>query len=607
MRVMGACRIAVSALAVVAACRSPARVRLVDATPGPCGQASGVTNLEVIAYTPGGEQTQAIPPGGAVTIDDFPADTEQLGVEVLGGDGVIALAGKTAPLDFAALVDGSSLPVFVAPPGGACSVGPLLEPRAQPLVALAGDGVLVVGGTTTSGPSNTAERYDFETAAFETVTVPNALVDPINGLIGGVLTPLPDGSVVLTGTSHDAFTIYDPTKHQFGEVLVFESRAFHAAIAVDDTHLLIAGGCEGVSAGACNGFPLPSSEIYDISDLANLTSVPGPALSQGTSWIDAQLYDTGSGYVLAGGTGTFGVADRLVLGDAMATGVTGLRGGFAALDGGAMLSADAGGTAVLAPTGTAPVAVAGAPDGSDTLLALEDGRVLGIGSDRELYDPTTEAWTQVAPAGDDPGPLAGATALRLPDGSVLVLGASPPSASAWVVRPSLVGSSSGSVVVLPDDGSGGVMTAVDPATLALDGYVLTADATDLDARALVGGTRMATGSLAVTATVGSGGGVALIARQLAPGDALVARLVPGSAAEIDDLASGAQLCTGSTVMPFVANAPVQLELEVDGGVATMSRDSVTQVSCGVADGARGAWGVAPLGGTIGVQTATVTR
>ena len=233
--------------------------------------------------------------------------------------------------------------------------------------------------------------------------------------------------------------------------------------------------------------------------------------------------------------------------------------------------------------------------------------MLGIGSDREVYDPTTERWTAVPPAGDDPGPLAAATALRLPDGSVLVLGASPATTSAWVYRPSLVGPSSGSVIVLPGGGSGGVITAVDPATLAVAGYQLAADATDLDARALIGGTRTATGSIAATVAVGSGGGAALIARQVAPGDALVGRLVPGGAAELDDLATGAQLCTGSTVAAFVAGVPVQLELDVDASSATLLRDGVTQVTCGVPAGARGAWGVAPLGGTMSVQTATVTR
>jgi hypothetical protein len=607
MRVMGVRRVVVSALAVAAACRSPARVRLVDATPGACGQALDETNLKVTAYTPSGEQSQAIPPGGAVTIDDFPGDTEQLGIEVLGSGGVTALAGKTAPVDFAALADGAALPVFVAPPDGFCSVGALHEARAQPLVALAGDGVLVVGGTGSAGPSNTAERYDYATASFVTVPVPPVLVDPDNGLAGGVLTSLPDGRVALTGTSSRILMIYDPGSGAFGEPVAFDKRVFHGAIALDEDHLLVAGGCLDVASGACSDLQLISSEVYDIADLANLTSVPGPTLTEGTSWIGASLYDTGADYVLAGGSGTFGVADELVPTATNATAVTGLRGAYAPLDGGAMLSADTGGVVVIPPGAATAVPVPlGATDGSDTLVALEDGRVLGIGSDRERYDPTTEAWTAVPPAGDDPGPLAGATALRLPDGSVLVLGASPATTSAWVYRPSLVGPSAGSVIVLPGSGSGGVMTAVDPSTLAVDGYHLTANATDLDARALVGGTRMAIGTLVVTATVGSGG-VALIGRQVAPGDALVARLAPGQPAEIDDLASATTLCTGPPVAAFAAGVDVQLELDVDASSATLLRDSAIQVTCSVAGGARGAWGVAPLGGTMSVLTATVTR
>nr|HEX4313186.1 kelch repeat-containing protein [Kofleriaceae bacterium] len=597
--------VAVAVFAVAGACTDPARAHIVDTTPGACGKAMGETSLKVTALTPSGDLARAVAPGDAVELDGFPADTEQLSVAVLGATDV---EGKSAPLDFTALADGADIPIFAAPENGLCATGSLLEPRSAPLVALAGDGVLVVGGTGPSGPLSTAERYDYATATFVTVPVPTMLVDPDNGLAGAVLTSLPDGRVALTGTSRGAIAFYNPAKHAFdGEPVVFDQRAFHGAIATDAGHLLVSGGCSAVGSGACAGLALRSSLLFTLSDLSSTTA---PILPEGARRIGAILYDTGAGYVLAGGSGDPGVADRLVLGATSTTTISGLRAQLAPLDGGSLLSADGSGTAALAPGGVAPVTIAsGTEPGSDaTLVALEDGRVLALGSDRWLFDPTSESWSTVAaPTGDDaPGALASPTLLRLPDGSVLVLGASPPTTDAWVFRPSLVGPSSGSVVVVPSGGGTGVITAPDPSTLAVTGYVLTGGGSDVDARALIGGTRMATGSLVATVSVQSGG-VAVIARQLAPGDALVARLVPGAPAELDDLATGKALGSGTTTEAFDPATPVHLELDVDGSSATLLRDGTAVLTCPVPAGARGAWGLAAVGGSTSLLTATVTR
>src|SRR5690606_12884237 len=144
-------------LALLVACGDdPARVRLAPVSP--CGQVANETALRVVAYTAGGEQRRTVPP---YDIDAFPADTEQLAVEVIGDQGRIVAIGKTAPLPFASLPDGADIPIVMAPPDGFCPVGPMTEPRASPAVARAGDLVLVVGGTGVSGePLATAEVYD---------------------------------------------------------------------------------------------------------------------------------------------------------------------------------------------------------------------------------------------------------------------------------------------------------------------------------------------------------------------------------------------------------------------------------------------------------------
>jgi hypothetical protein len=134
-------------VAIAAACGDPAaRVKLVPLG-GACGRPPGANLVKVTAYAASGERTQSLGLDEAIAIADFPADTEQIGVEVIIGGGATGAAGKSAPLAFGELADGATIPVFVAPLDGFCEVGAMTEPRAQPLVARAGDGVLVVGGT----------------------------------------------------------------------------------------------------------------------------------------------------------------------------------------------------------------------------------------------------------------------------------------------------------------------------------------------------------------------------------------------------------------------------------------------------------------------------
>jgi hypothetical protein len=233
-------------LALLVACGDDAaRVRLVPISP--CGQVTSETALRVVGYTAEREQRRTVPPND---IDSFPADTEQLGVEVIGDSGKLVAVGKTAPLAFNALADASEIPIVMAPLDGVCPVGPMSEPRRSPLLARAGDGVLVVGGTGAAGePLATAELYDRATAAFVAVAVPATLMDPDNGLAGAVLTELADGRVALTGTSSHAIAIFDPATRTFSTPSLFDHRAFHGALAVDGGGLLVIGGCADVVAG----------------------------------------------------------------------------------------------------------------------------------------------------------------------------------------------------------------------------------------------------------------------------------------------------------------------------------------------------------------------
>jgi hypothetical protein len=614
--------------AVAAGCSEPAaRVRLV---PVGCTRPATANLVRVIAYGATGERSESIALDEAVAISGFPADTEQLGVEVIVGGGAAGAAGKSAPLRFAELADGATIPVVMAPPDGFCEVGAMTEPRAQPLVARAGDGVLVVGGTGAAGPLSTAEYYDRATATFSPVEVPQVLIDDAQGFVGAALAALPDGRVALIGGPHSAFVVFDPKTRAFAtDPALIDSRAFHAAIATGDGDVLVAGGCSAVSTRVCSGVPRRQVVRYRITKLSApdlMTLLP----ATGSLRIAPQLFDLGiqldgqRRYLLAGG-GDSGLADRFALDDVVATTLAGSRAQAAALDGGAVLTAfggDAapanGAAAVIPPDGT-PTVVARAVDRAGLrLIDLEDGRVVGFGGDPAggvvTYDPTQDAWT-TAPAAGQPGALTAPSLVRLADGSVLVVGGAT-SARAWLYRPSLVGPASGSVTSVPASDIGrAVLTAPDPATVtrtvAPPAWVLSSPGDALIARALVGGPRIAAGTVRAVVHVRAGG-VALIAQQTGPGEAIVAELAPGAPPRLVQLAGGVTrvVCTATTaVAAFDPAIAVALRLAITARDVQLTIDDAVALACPLIATSRGAWGVAALGAgaQVSVNTVTVAR
>ena len=598
--------------AIVAACGDPAaRVALVPVLGGTCNKPLGATSIEVTAFAESGEVTRAVSPDQALDIADFPSDTLQLGVEVVVGGGVVGATGKTAPLAFAGLAEGTTIPIMMVPPDGMCPVGALNEPRKNPAIARAGDGVLVAGGVGPDSPLATAEYYDPSTATFSPVEVPAALQDATTGLAGIVLTPIADGRVVLTGGARGLLAVFDPQSRTFGATFALApQRAFHGAVPVDATHVIVAGGCAAIA--TCAASPLRSTIVYDLEG----DPVGGPNLPADAVRIGAQLFDTGPAFVLAGGSGVAGEGDRFAIGELDATKLVGIGAQAAMIDGGAVLTAfapdaspPAGSASVVTPTASV-VGVRAAPVLSGTrLVTLENGSVIGIGGDARVlrYVPTRDTWSQLTPAGTATPPLSAPALARLADGSVLVLGGEAgPSTNAWVYRPSLVGPASGSVTAVPaSDTSLGIVTAPDPSTVTrATEWVLTAADETLSARALVGGPRMRRGSVKATVTVTSGG-LALIAQQDRANPGLVARLHSGEPARLER-PDGTVACTGSVVeLPTIAFIAT---LAVGDGVR-VTIDDTEVLACDHIAADTGAWGVAAsgTGARIAVATVTVAR
>ena len=621
----------VAVAALGAGCGDPAaRVQLAPLG-GNCARPADGNLVKVTAYTPSGDHSQSVQLDQTLAIADFPGDTEQIAIEVIVGGGTVGAAGKSAPLRYDALPDGATIPVAMVPPGGFCELPAMTVARAQPLVAAAGNGALIVGGVGPSGPLSTAEYFDAATQAFVDVAVPTALVDD-QGFSGAALAALPDGRVALVGGPQRAFVVFDPVRRAFvTDPTLIDSRAFHAAIATGDGEVLVAGGCSGVTGGACSGVPRLQTLRYGLDRL----SLPDPAaiLLSGPR-IGAQLFDIGvqrdgrPGFVLAGGTGVAGRADRFALDDTTALAIPGGHVQAAVLDGGAVLTAF-GDDALTMPDGAASVFAPGVAVARSAatapalrgarLIALEDGRVLEIGGDAmsrvQVYDPTRDAWT----TGDPPIPalpaLSSPSLARLPDGSVLVVGGAV-SPRAWLYRPSLIGPASGSITAVPaSDASVGVLTAPDPASVAriagqLPAWLLGAPADGGLAEALVGGPRIADGSVRAVVQV-LAGGVALVAQQTGPGQAILAELTPGAPIRLLRLAGGTEqeLCRGTAPPSFDAATPVTLQLAIRGGNARLSIDDSEVLACSVATTARGAWGIASLGAgaRLAVDLVTVAR
>lgn len=474
--------------------------RVAPAAGAACGLPADGRTLLITALGdfPAGETTaRAIDLADSARLDlgTFPPATRVFTLEVIGSGGALRALGKTMPFDLAALTHGDTIPVFMAPPLGACPVGPPAAARIHPLVARAGTGALIAGGVDPDGaPVLTAEHYDPATGAFETVA--SALYGTADlGLAGASATTLADGRVLIAGGAAPAYQIYDPATRSFSAALFLgQSRAFHAALALDGdaddedgARILLAGGCSVLDqTGACD--PAQGLTSTSIMDVDTGTVRAGPRLLLPRIG-GAAVHEGADTVLLVGGFDPAGAplrtAERVYLDGRPGHTIDGAGASAARLLAGGVLTAfappgaaPAADAAILlpaaaqAPASRTATALAPAPRSGATLTPLQDGRVLVLGglADSDppdtdapqtaalLYEPVRNAFAPVTIAGPVLAPATGPAtgpgtgpahgAVLLDDGTVLVIGAQADGSAAagpgagraaWVIRPDLLG------------------------------------------------------------------------------------------------------------------------------------------------------------------------
>jgi hypothetical protein len=559
---------------------------------------------------------------GEFSLAGFPAETRALEVEVLGFGGALRAVGRSGEFDLEEVEEGGVIAVFMAPPRGYCSTGPPGVDRVRPLLARAGPGVLVAGGDDLDGgPVHEVEMYQPATGQFSGLGTPLYGSDLAEGLTGATMTALADGRVVVAGGAGSAYQVFDPDSGAFDTPrFLRQARAYHTALALDGDRLLLAGGCARLDgAGCAAGSELATSAILSV-DSGELED--GPPLAR-IRIGGAALPDAGGRVLLVGGVDAAGApvgdAERIdpdsgVAGEL----VVGAGGAAAVLASGAVLTAfapegapasDAG--RVIAGGGASPVEVGPARSGA-ALVALEGGLVLAMGGAQPpgLYAPARGELDLLPAQG---GPREGHAAIRLADGSVLLVGGRDgvgEPAGAGVFRPDLLGALSGGLsVTFASDESSAPLVPRDPASaevVAAAGdrpahYRIEASGGgDLPTEwAVVAGPVFA--ELRLEASISAAeGGVAALLWFAGPSDHALIALEPGQVARLVRVeggqASDLGSCSGEPIAAGdLAGGSHELTVDVHGGELEAVLDARTVLTCSVDPPANGLVGLAPLG------------
>lgn len=577
----------------------------------------------------------------ALDIASFPGGTRALAVEIIGNGGATRAVGLTPPFSLADLDDGDELWVVMAPRRGVCPTASMATPRAGLLMARAGGGALIAGGTDSDGePVANAAYYDPARATFVDLGE-DVYGDPETGLAGATMTELASGRVVLAGGGAPAYQIFDPISGTFdGARFLAEPRAHHAAAALSDGRLFLAGGCAALAAdGTCApGSALTTTAILE-ADSGDL--IPGPTLARPR--IDGHAFVlAGDRVVLIGGTDESGAAvttsEHIDLGAGTSADIAGPTGDTGALlAAGGLLTAfapakgvPAAAAAVIAPRAdtAAPVAAGARFRAGATLTALASGRVLVVGggdaSEPALYLPASGQFLGLDMAAADSLPGRDHAAVRLASGAVLIAGGRGGDgralAGAWIFRPDLAGPfQPGATVVFADSDLREALVPSDPAHAWLESgdsgggipahYIVEAstseDPTLPSAWAVIAGPTLSTPNLSIRA--GADGsvdaGVAILVAFESPERYALITLEAGKLASLRRV-DGADVeevsgCTATLITGDAITAepvPPALAVSFAGDSLAVTVDGERVLSCpSVTSVARGLVGVGAVG------------
>lgn len=638
--------------------------RVVPEADPQCGAPPDGRTLVVTALGdfPAGDVTtvsRRIDASGPLVIDGFPAATRVIRVEVLGDAGAIRAMGKSAPFSLDNLPDGATVPVFTAPPRGLCGTGPPIHGRIQPLLARvqtrAGERVIVAGGLSGAGlgplsPVLPIEHYDPSTG--------RAMIDQgehygvgEHGLIGATLTALlpgdgdsPDGQapagselsasvgtqtgnrVLLAGGGVPAFQIYDgPSDTWSSPLFLSPGRGHHAAVALDEHRVLLAGGCAPFDEDhECE--PATADLSTTIVDVDTGTVSPGPRLSRPRIGATA-IRESQKSVLIIGGTDESGSPiddiERVFLDGRTGELIPSVGAGSAvALASGSALFGFAPRTVPgIARLGLVPASGRDAstlvappwPLSEVTMTGLHDGRVLVVGQRDAgsstpmlaLYEPNRSGFVALDTA-DGRAPGAGHGAIALADGTVLLVGGRPPGepsgeplARAWILRPDLTGPYTSDLFVsfadaalaqylIPRDATQHTLM---PGTDEVPAHALITAGNDGDALpaewAILAGPVFTRGQ--VTARVRAlSGGVALLFGYRAPDRYLAAVLNPGQPVTVYQVVDAspraisgcdAQVVSPAQLTPAAPGSAVEIALSFTDDAITAAIDDTQLLRC----------------------------
>ncbi len=626
-----------AAATVFAGCgEEPRLVRLVRLAPQAdpaCGAPTDARTLRVagvgdFAGSDGTARSVEIGLTEPLSIDAFPAETRALEVEVLGAGGALRSVGRTEEFDGSALEDGQEIGVFMAPPDGVCPTGPPAHARSGALAAVSGDDVVIVGGVDASGaPVTRPEIYRSREARF--VEIDQELYGDVDdGLVGASLTPMTDGRIALIGGGQNAFQVYTAETGRFSEppLLFPQARAFHAAVALDDDQVFLAGGCTVVEDGGCaDGTETISTAILRITtgDIKN-----GPPLTFLRVGAKAFLESDGRVIVVGGSFAGNPVlsAERIDPQDRepsevlSGSGQVGVR-----LVSGAIVTAFGPGEApngdgtAFAPGGTAGSSLVGAgARGDPTLTALQSGQVLAFGgaggvgespAEAALFAPISGRWSETRVATESRRAHASAA---LPDGSVLIVGGRRADdehlGGALVFRPGLLGPLTGTLSINFADASADQLVPRDRGAVNIVAATNDTPAyLDMAARATDGG---APGEWAVVAapllgrstielTAASTAGLALLTAFEEPTTFRVTLVAPGLPISVVDIQAANVVavpsCTGEAISETDLGRRARWRHQTDADRIQLFYEERLVLDCEAPIIRSGRVGVGPLG------------